>query len=41
MGDFTGELGRKDIINCTIKADIVNPSMKDFLNAIVDIKIVT
>jgi len=45
MGNFVGALGRQSIINCTIKADVVNPDwfmvgMKGYLNADVDIKIV-
>ncbi len=45
MGNFIGELGRKDIVNCTIKADVVNPDwfmvgMKGYLKATADIKIV-
>lgn len=45
MGNFVGELGRGDIIGCTISADVVNPDwfmvgMKLYLKAAVDITVV-
>ena len=45
MGNFVGQLDRNGIINCTIKADAVNPDwymvgMKYHLNVKVDIKVV-
>ncbi len=45
MGNFVGELMRKNIVNCTIQADVVNPDWlmvghKDYLSATADIEIV-